>query len=222
MMKMCILFSILTLFCFFVFFIHRENLNIHGVVYFNEIKAGDYYTNTTNLYDPVCGSDNLTYLSFCDAGCDKVNSTFFENCTTVYSNSYGMLNEATATKGKCEALDRSNIGPTLLVICLAVFFIFILAQPSTQASLRCVPFELRSYAIGVQWFILRISGIVPLSMLMGKVMDLSCVVWSVQHGEIGSCKVYDNQAMTKYLGALTISAKVGRLLHKGLEKTEFV
>ncbi|XP_039273771.2 solute carrier organic anion transporter family member 4A1-like [Styela clava] len=205
MLGMCTICSVLGLACLFIFIMNCENTKIAGVTIPYNGQSNIICNTTacgcsTEFYDPVCGADNMTYLSYCDAGCDQVSAMNFDNCSGVLdSSSISEVSMASAIKGKCVQDTCQNMGLFAVIIALAVFFIFLSAQPALQASLRAVPYFQRSFAIGIQWLILRLLGSVPMPNILGAVLDLSCTVWGMQCGVCGSCKIYNNQDMSKYM-----------------------
>ena len=50
--------------------------------------------------------------------------------------------------------------------------------------------------MGLQWVILRIFGSIPGPIVLGKLMDMACLVWQEDDcDEVGSCWIYDNSLL---------------------------
>lgn len=59
-----------------------------------------------------------------------------------------------------------------------------------------------------QWLILRLLGSIPVPNILGKVLDMSCLMWDNQCGVRGACKVYSNQSMANNMTTVIAVAKV--------------
>nr|XP_006139249.1 solute carrier organic anion transporter family member 4A1-like [Pelodiscus sinensis] len=81
---------------------------------------------------------------------------------------------------------------------VVIFFTFLSSIPALTATLRCVSDRQKSFALGIQWIVVRTLGSIPGPIAFGSMIDLSCLVWQDQCGEQGSCYVYQNFAMSRY------------------------
>lgn len=63
---------------------------------------------------------------------------------------------------------------------------------------RCVHSEQRSFALGIQWIVVRIFGTIPAPMIFGSLIDDSCILWQESCNEAGACLVYDNSSLSRY------------------------
>ena len=63
--------------------------------------------------------------------------------------------------------------------------------------LRCVPDSHRSFALGLQWIVIRLLGTIPGPILFGALFDHTCVLWQNHCGREGACKSYDNFYMSR-------------------------
>lgn len=63
---------------------------------------------------------------------------------------------------------------------------------------RVVPPNMRSFALGVQWLLIRTLGGIPGPILFGTIIDLSCIQWQTRQctGKRGSCWINDSDEMT--------------------------
>lgn len=84
---------------------------------------------------------------------------------------------------------------------------------------RCVPDKQRSFALGVQWVIMRTCGSIPGPMIYGAVIDFTCLFWLYPCGnnsEEGACYFYSNSLLSSYLFVLSMSCKVASVTFYGL------
>nr|XP_039273774.1 solute carrier organic anion transporter family member 4A1-like [Styela clava] len=202
MLKLSLISSIVAFAAFFIFLLSCQNLDVAGVLvpYPLETEVNCDQTKcgcSTNLYRPICGSDNLTYLSFCHAGCSAINETNFENCSRIATTEDNTFKWAVG--GLCANNQCKHLPLFIVVLGIAVFCTFFTMQPILQISMRIVPFTQRSFSVGVQWIIVRVLGVIPLPIIFGKIIDMTCLVWENKCDECGSCYVYDNQAMPTYM-----------------------
>ncbi|XP_063820142.1 solute carrier organic anion transporter family member 4C1 [Pseudophryne corroboree] len=176
-----------------------------------------------SFYDPVCGADGVQYFSACYAGCHSEsfssnNEKIYSNCSCV-GNSAGkaaerslLLNETDATHGKCKSSCKN------LILFMGFFFLvvvttFMTATPITMAIIRCVPDKQRSFALGVQWTLIRLLGSVPGPIVFGVVIDSSCILWNVNEcGSKGACWTYDNSSISYKLIGISAASKVITLI----------
>ncbi|PNJ05781.1 SLCO4A1 isoform 6, partial [Pongo abelii] len=73
---------------------------------------------------------------------------------------------------------------------------------------RCVRDPQRSFALGIQWIVVRILGGIPGPIAFGWVIDKACLLWQDQCGQQGSCLVYQNSAMSRYILIMGLLYKV--------------
>ena len=71
---------------------------------------------------------------------------------------------------------------------------------------RCVRDEQRSFALGIQWIKVRVLGTIPAPMVIGLLIDRTCLLWHETSGslpngctndilETGACQLYHNREM---------------------------
>ncbi|XP_071777370.1 solute carrier organic anion transporter family member 3A1 isoform X1 [Centroberyx gerrardi] len=176
----------------------------------------------TSSISPVCGSNGVTYLSACFAGCSRsartgasstVSQVFtlphypsknLTGCTCISSDSA----LATAVPGKCPTPGCQEAFLIFLCVICACSLIGAMAQtPSVIILIRTVSPELKSYALGVLFLLLRLLGFIPPPLIFGAGIDSTCLFWSSECGDKGACLLYDNVAYRHLYVSLAIILK---------------
>ncbi|NXS08723.1 SO4A1 protein, partial [Neodrepanis coruscans] len=211
--KLCLLCTVWSLLAVFIFFIHCPNMPMAGVTqtYDRSALPGGHLNLTAacnadcgclrETYSPVCGSDDIMYYSPCHAGCRKVSENLgngkkvYRECSCV--NNTRLPGPSFADAGKCisSCVNRPLLLCFMFVI---ILFTFLSSIPALTATLRCVSDRQRSFALGIQWIVVRTLGGIPGPIVFGSMIDKSCLLWQDQCGEQGSCYVYQNSAMSRY------------------------
>ncbi|KAM9825988.1 solute carrier organic anion transporter family member 3A1-like isoform 3-T3 [Syngnathus typhle] len=185
----------------------------------------------TSSVSPVCGSNAVTYLSACFAGCTKpvsehthaldlmYNPDAAQNRSltappTVCQNLTGCAcisssaEEAVALPGKCPSPGCQQAFLTFLcVICLCSMIGAMAQTPSVIILIRTVSPDLKSYALGVLFLLLRLIGFIPPPLIFGMGIDSTCLFWSSVCGEKGACMLYDNVAYRHLYVSIAIVLK---------------
>ncbi|KAM9409011.1 solute carrier organic anion transporter family member 3A1-like isoform 2-T2 [Pholidichthys leucotaenia] len=180
----------------------------------------------TASVSPVCGSNGVTYLSACFAGCTKpvstdtigasdfwilypALSTNLTSCACISSNNEG----AVALPGKCPSPGCQQAFLTFLCVICVCSMIGAMAQtPSVIILIRTVSPELKSYALGVLFLLLRLIGFIPPPLIFGMGIDSTCLFWSSVCGEKGACMLYDNVAYRHLYVSIAIVLKSSAFL----------
>ncbi|KAL3061579.1 solute carrier organic anion transporter family member 3A1 [Trematomus bernacchii] len=166
----------------------------------------------TSSISPVCGSNGVTYLSACFAGCTRTGSTRIGSnisqnltgCACVSSES----EFATATPGKCPTPGCQETFLIFLCVICACSLVGAMAQtPSVIILIRTVSPELKSYALGLLFLLLRLLGFIPPPLIFGAGIDSTCLFWSSECRERGACLLYDNIAYRHLYVSLAIILK---------------
>lgn len=166
----------------------------------------------TSSISPVCGSNGVTYLSSCFAGCNhrgsiQTPSGTIQNlsgCSCVSSDS----KLATAVPGKCPMQGCQEVFFIFLCVICACSLIGAMAQtPSVIILIRTVSPELKSYALGVLFLLLRLLGFIPPPLVFGAGIDSTCLFWSTDCGDQGACVLYDNLKYRHLYVSLAIALK---------------
>ncbi|KAI4535571.1 hypothetical protein MG293_014797 [Ovis ammon polii] len=156
----------------------------------------------TDSFTPVCGADGITYLSACFAGCSSTNLTGCACLMTIPSEN------ATVIPGKCPSPGCQEAFLTFLCVMCVCSMIGAMAQtPSVIILIRTVSPELKSYALGVLFLLLRLLGFIPPPLIFGAGIDSTCLFWSTFCGEQGACALYDNVAYRYLYVSIAIALK---------------
>ncbi|XP_068228926.1 solute carrier organic anion transporter family member 4A1 [Palaemon carinicauda] len=185
-------------------------------------------------YDPICGTNNIMYFSPCHAGCTNMSEgpdglMVFTGCECVKALPISPTSPFSTTTTAASSVTEAGGGdarlapdsalrekcPTvcsLMPIFLVIFFIvmiltFIISLPALAGTLRCVPDTHRSFALGLQWIVVRLLGTIPGPILFGALIDNTCTLWQSSCGKQGSCRSYDNFYMSRYMMGISIIAK---------------
>ncbi|KFR01909.1 Solute carrier organic anion transporter family member 1C1, partial [Opisthocomus hoazin] len=154
----------------------------------------------SNVWDPVCGDNGLTYVSACLAGCTTSvghgKNTVFHNCSCLKASSSWTGNNS-ATLGQCpKSEDCSTKFIYYTVIQVLSGFCFALGgTPAYMIIFRCVQPELKSLAVGLFTLIMRMLAGIPAPVYFGALIDRTCLKWgSTSCGQRGACRLYDSTA----------------------------
>eukprot|EP01147_Barroeca_monosierra_P005851 gene5851-9050_t len=177
---------------------------------------------------PVCHfPTQVTYHSPCAAGCGSAvplpseKYPVFINCSCIShdtSESIDIDNKAipgiestsrynAAHIGKCKgSCDR--LVPFLVLLFFGMTAMFLGAVPSTQVHLRCVEERHRSLSLGLAQAISRLIGAVPGPIVIGALLDNSCILWEQRcNNTRGGCLEYNNPHMGLTLAITTLVVK---------------
>ncbi|XP_040291400.1 solute carrier organic anion transporter family member 1C1-like isoform X1 [Bufo bufo] len=162
---------------------------------------------STNQWDPVCGVNNITYMSACLAGCKSSTgfgkSIVYQNCSCIESMGFPSVNSSMKL-GSCPRGDNCDTMFIIYVI-TQVFTTFILSFSGSATFviiLWCVSPALRSLAVGVYILLIRVIAGIPAPIYFGALIDRTCLKWGTTVcGGRGACRLYDTHSFRNtYLG----------------------
>uniref|UniRef100_H3ABP2 Solute carrier organic anion transporter family member n=1 Tax=Latimeria chalumnae TaxID=7897 RepID=H3ABP2_LATCH len=166
-------------------------------------------------FNPVCGSDGVEYISPCYAGCKVVNVEPLEKKVLNYTECSCISTTGTeglASPGTCGS-SCSHLLKTFVILVSVIAFVASLSQtPSFMMVLRSVPPEDKSFAIGIQFMILRVLAWMPGPVLYGTVIDTTCISWEKKCDKSAACRYYNNDAFRQRFLGLQFFFEVGAFL----------
>ncbi|XP_072241904.1 solute carrier organic anion transporter family member 3A1 [Leuresthes tenuis] len=160
----------------------------------------------TSSISPVCGSNHVTYLSACFAGCSRTGNSpkNLTGCACISAES----EHASVVPGKCPTPGCQEAFLIFLCVICVCSLVGAMAQtPSVIVLIRSVSPELKSYALGVLFLLLRLLGFIPPPLIFGAGIDSTCLFWSSDCGDQGACLLYDNVAYRHLYVSLAIILK---------------
>uniref|UniRef100_A0A672SVZ8 Solute carrier organic anion transporter family member n=1 Tax=Sinocyclocheilus grahami TaxID=75366 RepID=A0A672SVZ8_SINGR len=150
----------------------------------------------TSSLSPVCGSNGITYLSACLAGCTKTicsPSSLSQNLTGCKCIAHGD-GPGTAMPGKCSNPGCQQAFLTFLAVVCACSMIGAMAQtPSVIILIRTLEISIKNmYSTVTLSHVFHVPGFIPPPLIFGVGIDSTCLLWSSVCGIKGACMLYDN------------------------------
>ncbi|KAM9204737.1 solute carrier organic anion transporter family member 2B1 [Mergus octosetaceus] len=218
---MCVLGMLLCLLVAFpLLFLGCPTQKVAGVTY---SESSDFELHTLECsfhcncpekaYNPICGSDGIEYVSPCHAGCEVVNTNNnsvlnYTNCSCISRNGPGGF----AKPGTCGTDCSHLLLPFVVLSCVAGILASTSHTPSFMLILRSIQPEDKSFAVGIQFMLLRILAWMPGPVLYGSAIDTTCILWEKKCDRNAACRYYDNNLFRhRYLG-LQFFFEVGAFL----------
>ncbi|XP_010002863.1 PREDICTED: solute carrier organic anion transporter family member 2B1 [Chaetura pelagica] len=165
-------------------------------------------------YNPICGSDAIEYISPCSAGCRAVNINVDNNSVLVKLHQVQLhLGGRAGGFGQTRELrHRLLFLPFVVLSCLAGILASTSHTPSFMLILRSIQPEDKSFAVGIQFMLLRVLAWMPGPVLYGSAIDTTCILWEKKCARKAACRYYDNNLFRqRYLG-LQFFFEVGAFL----------
>lgn len=167
-----------------------------------------------DLFDPVCGSDNLWHVSPCHAGCSR---SFSINGSDVFGNCTCVGWQAEATKGMCDQSCLIFLVTYVILSTMLTGINSLYNVPLTNIVLKCVDETDKSLALGIQTIFICIA-LFPSTIIYGRLLDSSCILWSTKSctKSTGSCLAYDHRNFRLILHGFTLACRICSSICYGL------
>ncbi|XP_039267310.2 solute carrier organic anion transporter family member 4A1-like [Styela clava] len=175
----------------------------------NYIKSIESKCNTkcgcsTDRFNPVCDDLGVTYFSPCYAGClTQMNETFFSDCQCL---SGGNITSVVSSE-KCAHEICPNMITMALILFVSYFSGFLAITPIVQATLRCVSFNQRTMALGVEKIAQILLGRLLGRLLFGEAVEAACLVSSTECGDRGTCRSFQKSNLARNITLLMASER---------------
>ncbi|XP_077197278.1 solute carrier organic anion transporter family member 2B1 isoform X2 [Paroedura picta] len=149
-------------------------------------------------FNPICGEDKIEYISPCYAGCltlhydvSRMKVSNYSSCSCIKVNG----SAGSAVPGTCSTSCSKFLTPFVALVCIAGFLACVIHTPSFMLILRSVKAEDKSFAIGIQFLLLRIAAWLPAPVLNGSLIDSTCILWQSKCRKRAACRYYNNTAL---------------------------
>uniref|UniRef100_A0A915AIU1 Solute carrier organic anion transporter family member n=2 Tax=Parascaris univalens TaxID=6257 RepID=A0A915AIU1_PARUN len=173
-------------------------------------KCNEHCDCVGSEYHPMCAElesgQQISFYSPCFAGCHQKYEPLrkmYYNCSCVPATT--KFGYKTLKRGYCESKCTGLFG-FLIMFAPFCFFAFAVGVPLISVVLRTVDYAERSFALGIQWILVRVIGTIPAPVLFGWMFDVSCIRPHLDpcSGEQGSCMLYQNKLLADLFLAFSV------------------
>ncbi|KAL7853648.1 hypothetical protein AOLI_G00204920 [Acnodon oligacanthus] len=168
---------------------------------------------SNEAFNPVCGSNNMEFLSPCHAGCrwrspESGTILNYTDCSCVRSD----ISPGHAVSGSCENGCSDLLIPFMILSSFTCFLASLSQTPSFMMILRTVTPEDKSFALGIQFMLFRVLAFLPAPVLYGSAIDSTCILWGEKCKKRTSCNYYNLDLFRQRFLGLQIFFVVGGLV----------
>uniref|UniRef100_A0A8C9FXZ8 Solute carrier organic anion transporter family member n=1 Tax=Pavo cristatus TaxID=9049 RepID=A0A8C9FXZ8_PAVCR len=199
---MCVLGMLLCLILAFpLVFLGCPTQKVAGVTYRESSEFGHYASECSlhcncpkKAYNPICGSDGIEYISPCYAGCSAVSIT---NNSVLVSHSHHthiLVWDSFVVLGREIPILAQLEEVTLSISCC-----------------RSIQPEDKSFAVGIQFMLLRVLAWMPGPVLYGSAIDTTCILWEKKCDRKAACRYYNNNLFRQSLWLMPLTTEAGSL-----------
>ncbi|NXM92235.1 SO2B1 protein, partial [Oenanthe oenanthe] len=197
---LCLLGMLLCLLAAFpLLFLGCPTQRVAGVTYWDSSGFGPHSLECSAQcrcpetgFNPVCGSDGVEFTSPCSAGCSSAHSHAAGSILNYSGCSCVAGPAGLARPGACGTSCSHLLVPFVVLSCLAGILASTSHTPSFMLILRSIQPEDKSFAVGIQFMLLRVLAWMPGPVLYGSAIDTACVLWERRCERRAACRYYDN------------------------------
>jgi solute carrier organic anion transporter family, member 5A len=166
-------------------------------------------------YSPVCGTNNMSYLSACHAGCAEEmaspdGGTVYQNCSCINGV------DDSAFTGVCPVDCQTSLIYFLVVLCAIKFLAGTEGTANFMIEMRCVDTKDKIIVLAISEVAIDLFALFPSPILFGYIIDSTCILFGKSCSGEGNCWLYNEEQM-RYLLNLTAAGfiLIGTLLDVG-------
>ncbi|XP_066476750.1 solute carrier organic anion transporter family member 2B1 isoform X2 [Tiliqua scincoides] len=170
---------------------------------------------SASAFNPVCGQDKIEYVSPCFAGCTVVNLIENTNKVANFSrcNCISVKNAlGYAVPGSCGSQCAHFLVPFVTLACISGFVASLAHTPAFVMILRSVRPEDKSFAIGIQFLMIRVAAWLPAPVLYGSIIDTTCLLWQKRCDKKAACRYYDHTLFRQRFMAVQLVFEISGFL----------
>lgn len=169
-------------------------------------------------FSPICGSNNVTYISACHAGCsDEIE---YENGTKLFTDCKCIEGNGNAIPGACALDCMPKFIMFLIVLCINKFIGGTEGAANFLLGVRCVDKKDKAISLGLSMAMVSFFAIATSPTFFGFIIDETCIFWGKScNSKSGNCWLYNTDTMRYSLNmTAAVFVSIGTLLDIGTWK----